>query len=257
MNAKYVDNKLGQHNKDYIMKPIDYFKLQAKNLLRAYKSKMPYLDEVDGNTYYTYDSKYIDLDTILLEYDWEDERFSSLMKAQHNLAIMLGYKKWADLLKAPEAELELEQLLFNNQDIHKEDWEMYIAGVDRDNGITLDPDARLGIFKRVYLNAETVWLGASSFLPCYEFWKNVLMVAEGRIELPTFGLWFRCSNPWATPPYQIDRPFYRLTVRVCQYVFDDIYAMACCFSSAEMNAWMCSRGWIVDFLLRKSFKDFA
>ncbi len=75
------------------MKPIDYLKLQAKNLFKAYKSRIPYIGDVAGNTYYTYDSKYVDLDTILIEYDWEDERFSSLMKAQHSLAIILGYKK--------------------------------------------------------------------------------------------------------------------------------------------------------------------
>ncbi len=136
------------------MKPIDYFKLQAKNLLKAYKSKRPDFDDLDGNTYYTYDSKYIDLDTILLEWDWEDERFSGLMKAQHSLALMLGYEKWGDLLKAPEAELELEKLLFDNQDIHKEDWEMYIAGVERDNDTTFDPDFRLDIFKHVFLNVK-------------------------------------------------------------------------------------------------------
>jgi hypothetical protein len=145
------------------MTPIDYFKLQAKNLFRDYKTKAPYIDEADGNSYYKYDPKYFDVDAILIDYGWDEEGFS-LMNAQHIIALMVGFRKWTDLSKASEVELELAKLLFDNQDkIHVEDWKMYIAGVERDHKTTYEPESRLEIFKQVVVNAE----GHSSPFPDY------------------------------------------------------------------------------------------
>lgn len=132
------------------MTPIDYFKLQAKNLFKDYKTKTPYVDNVDGHTYYNYAPEFYDIDRILLEYDYDEETFS-LMMAQHIIATMGGFRKWTDLIKASEAELDLAKLLLDNQ--HKiliEDWEMYIAGVEDMNDTTFDPEARLEIFKEVF-----------------------------------------------------------------------------------------------------------
>lgn len=44
------------------MTPIAYFKLQAKNLLRDYKTRTSTIDVVDGRSHYTYDAKYFDID---------------------------------------------------------------------------------------------------------------------------------------------------------------------------------------------------
>jgi hypothetical protein len=78
------------------------------------------------------------------------------MNAQHLIACMIGFYKWADLLKASEEELELARLLFDNQDkIHIEDWRMYIAGAEDDNNTSFDSASRLEIFKHVFLNGET------------------------------------------------------------------------------------------------------
>ncbi len=134
------------------MTQIAYFKRQAKNLFKDYKTKTPYIDNVDGNSYYKYDPKYFDIDGILIDYDYDEDDFS-LMKAQHIIALMIGFDKWADLLKASEAELELAKLLFDNQDkIGIEDWKMYIAAAEPDNKITFDPETRIVIFKQVFLN---------------------------------------------------------------------------------------------------------
>jgi hypothetical protein len=134
------------------MAHIEYFKLQAKNLFKDYKTQTTYIDDVDGNSYYKYDPKYFDIDGIFLDYDRDEENFS-LMKAQHLIALMIGFGKWADLLNASDAELELAKLLFDNQDkINIEDWEMYIADAERDNKITFDPESRLEIFKQVFVN---------------------------------------------------------------------------------------------------------
>ncbi len=135
---------------------IEYFKLLAKNLSKDYKTKTPYIDDVDGNTYFNYNPKYFDIDRILVEYDWDETKFS-LMNAQNIIAQIVGFKKWTDLLKASEVELELAKLLFDNQDkIWLEYWEMYIAGVERDNKITFNHESRLEIFKQVFLNIDNL-----------------------------------------------------------------------------------------------------
>ena len=46
------------------MTPIDYFKLQAKNLLKDYQTKTPYIDEVDGLSYSSYSPKYFDIEPV-------------------------------------------------------------------------------------------------------------------------------------------------------------------------------------------------
>jgi hypothetical protein len=136
------------------MTPIDYFKLQAKNLFKDYQTQSPYTDEVNGFSYFTYSPKYFDIDRIFVECDWDEEDFT-LMKAQHLFAMMLGFESWADLLKASDTELELAKLLWDNQHkIHLEDWEMYIANVEFDNKITFDAAAKMEIFKRVFVEVD-------------------------------------------------------------------------------------------------------
>lgn len=136
------------------MTPVNYFKLQAKNLFRDFKTKTPYRDESDGNTYYRYEPKYFDVDGILLSYDWDEETFS-LMNAQHTIALMAGFRKWTDLSKASDTELELAKLLFDNDDkINAEEWEMYIADAEFQNNTTFDAASRLEIYTHVFLNVE-------------------------------------------------------------------------------------------------------
>ena len=136
------------------MKPIPFFKLQAKNLYRDYKTKKPYIDTVDGETYFDYSPTYFDVDRILLEYDWNEEKFS-LMNAQHTIALMVGFRKWSDMLKASDEELELAKLLFDNQDkIGIEDWQMYVAGVENDNNTELSSQSMLEIFKLVFVDVD-------------------------------------------------------------------------------------------------------
>lgn len=136
------------------MTHIAYFKRQAKNLFKDYKTRTPEIN-VDGNFGYKYAAKYFDIESILLDYDYNEDNFS-LMKAQHIIASMIGFYKWADLLKASETELELAKLLFDNQDkIGVEDWRIYIAGAERDNQTFFESESRLEIFKNVFLNEGT------------------------------------------------------------------------------------------------------
>ena len=141
----------------------EFFKLQAKNLFRDYQTKTKIFDQEVGDYVYEYSPKYFDINTILSYYDIDEENFS-LMKAQHFIAQLVGFRKWADLLNASKEEKELAKLLFDNQDkVSAEDWEMYIMGNERDNNITFDPESRLEIFKLVFENVE----GHQSTFPDY------------------------------------------------------------------------------------------
>lgn len=134
------------------MKPIDFFKLQAKNLFRDYKTQ--FLDESGSVPIYNYKPKYFDINGIFVDFDWNEENLS-LMKIQHIFAVLVGFESWAELVNASEAELELAKLLFDNQHkISLDDWQMYIAGAEEDNNTTFDTENRIEIFKAVFVNVE-------------------------------------------------------------------------------------------------------
>lgn len=122
------------------MTQIPYFKRQAKNLHKDYKARAPYIND------------------LFLDFFLDKDDFC-LMKAQHIIALMSGFGKWADLQKASEIELELAKLLFDNQDkIPIEHWKKYISGLEHDLGITLDAKSKLEIFQHDY---EVVFNGGT------------------------------------------------------------------------------------------------
>lgn len=131
---------------------VDFFRLQAKKLFKDYKTKTSYVDDLDGGTYYRYSPKYFDIDGIFVAYDLDEDDFS-LMKAQHLIALMIGFEQWADLLKASPAELELAKLAFDHK-VDFEEWKMYIVGVERDNREIFDPESKLEIFKKVFVEGR-------------------------------------------------------------------------------------------------------
>lgn len=136
------------------MNPISYFKLQAKNLFKDYKTK--FVSEIyeDGGKLYDYRPHYFDVNSIVVDFDIDEENFT-LMKAQHVIAYLGGFRKWTDLAKASEVEQELAKLLFDNQ--HKisiDDWDIYMEMVEDDNKMTFDTVDRLEIFKQVFVDVE-------------------------------------------------------------------------------------------------------
>lgn len=136
------------------MTHVEFFKLQAKNLFRDFNTKTPVFDNVIEDYLYEYEPKYFDVAWIVLDFDIDEEDFS-LMKAQHIIANMVGFKKWTDLLMASEAQQELAKLLFDNQHkISLDDWEMYIQRAEYDNRMTFDDETRLEIFKTVFHDVE-------------------------------------------------------------------------------------------------------
>lgn len=134
------------------MTAIDFFKLQAKNLFRDYKTQ--FVDESGSVPIYGYKPKYFDINGIFVGFDWNEENLS-LMKIQHLFAVLIGFESWADLVNASEAELELAKLLFDNQHkISLDDWQMYIARVEFDNKTTFSTEDKIELFKTVFANVE-------------------------------------------------------------------------------------------------------
>ncbi|MDF3076890.1 MAG: hypothetical protein K0S09_779 [Sphingobacteriaceae bacterium] len=136
------------------MTPIDFFKLQAKNLHKDYKTQTSYFDTEVNDYRYQYNPRYFDIDGLFLDFDVDEDNFS-LMKAQHLIAKLAGYYKWTDLSKASTEELELAKLLFDNMHkISAEDWEFYILGAERDNNTTFDAETKLEIFTQVFAEVD-------------------------------------------------------------------------------------------------------
>jgi len=132
------------------MKTIEYFKLQAKNLHKDFKTQRTYFDPTYGHDLYEYAPKFFDVDALALDFDVDEDNFT-LMNAQHYIAQLAGFRKWTDMLKASPSALELSKLLFDN--MHKVsviEWDIYISGEERDKGFQFDDEFKLDIFKTVF-----------------------------------------------------------------------------------------------------------
>lgn len=130
------------------MNKISYFKLQAKNFLRDFKTQ-----KKDQEGIYFYSPKFFkDINDIIVSFDIDEDNFT-LMNAQYIISDLAGFDKWSDLLEASPEALELGELLFNNRnkggDVDlTEDWNMYLAM----NGFQdFDDASKLEIFNIVFL----------------------------------------------------------------------------------------------------------
>lgn len=133
---------------------IEYFKLQAKNLLKDFKTR--YFNPEEG--FYEYHPKFFDIAGIFLYLEINDDKsnFSfTLMNAQHVIAQLAGFSSWNDLLKATSPELELAHLLFDNaHKISLEEWEWYVADAESMNHTKFSDETKLEIFKQVFLESD-------------------------------------------------------------------------------------------------------
>jgi hypothetical protein len=133
------------------MNPIDYFKLQAKNLHKDFKTKSPVLDKTTTAFLYEYKPKYFDIEMIIADFGIDEDNFS-LMNAQHVIAKIANFEKWASLLKASPSELELAQLLYDYQNkIDLIGWQFYIADAQSMNIDELDAEIQVEIFKQMVI----------------------------------------------------------------------------------------------------------
>lgn len=132
------------------MKTVEYFKLQAKNLHKDFKTQESYFDDECGSDLLRYAPKFFDVDALALDFDIDEDNFT-LMNAQHYIARLAGFRKWTDMLKASPSALELSKLLFDN--IHKVsviEWDIYISSEEHDKGFAFDDKFKLDIFKAVF-----------------------------------------------------------------------------------------------------------
>jgi hypothetical protein len=136
------------------MNTIDYFKLQAKNLHKDFKTKTSVVDKTTTAFLYEYTPKYFDVEMIISDFDIDEENFS-LMNAQHVIAKIVNFDKWASLLKASPAELELTQLLYDHQNkIDLTGWQFYIADAQSMNEDELDAEIQVEIFKQMVIEED-------------------------------------------------------------------------------------------------------
>ena len=88
------------------MDHIEYFKLQAKNLLKDYKTRF-----FDGKEeYYRYNPSFFDIAAIFDDYGYPDEKPDfefKLMNSQHIIAKIAGFNSWNDLNKSSEKDLKI------------------------------------------------------------------------------------------------------------------------------------------------------
>lgn len=151
------------------MNIVDYFKLQAKNLHRDFKTQTSLTDKMVGSFQYEYSPKYFQIYDIISDFDIDEENFT-LMNAQHVIANIVGFDKWGTLIKASPAELELAKLLFDQQDkIDLISWNFYIADAQSMNDYELDADIQVEIFKQVVVEDDIFNMVVDSYLIKHDY----------------------------------------------------------------------------------------
>lgn len=146
------------------METIEYFKLQAKNLFRDYNTRTSRSEKTPGDFKYDYEPNFFYIYDIISDYDIDEDDFT-LMKAQHIIAKIANFDKWADLKNAEQSELELAQLLFEHQDkIDLLSWQFYIADAQTMNEQELDAEIQVGIFQEVVVENNIFDMVVQSYL---------------------------------------------------------------------------------------------
>lgn len=133
------------------MTPIEYLKLQAKNLLRDFKTQNSSFDPELQRNVYNYDTRFFKIDLLISDFGINEEKFQ-LGNAQHVIAKLCGLDKWQDLSKGSPAKIELSILLYTNMDrLEVRDWNQYVFDIETTNNIKLDDEFKLQIFKEEFL----------------------------------------------------------------------------------------------------------
>ena len=143
------------------MKHCDYFKLQAKNLLRDYKTQ--FWNKKEG--VFEYEPRFFDdIDEIVMNFNLDEKKPFGLMNSQHLIAKLAGFEKWGELIAASESSQEIGKLLLDNRQnndgfmtnlvpsIIVEDWKAYLCEFLKQNNLkSIDDKVKLAIFKQDFL----------------------------------------------------------------------------------------------------------
>ena len=133
------------------MKPIEYLKLQAKNLHRDFKTQTSSFNQELRRNVYNYNPKFFKFDLLVNDFNINEEKFT-LMNAQHIIAKLCGLEKWTDFTNASPAKIELSILLYTNMDkLEVRDWDEYVLHIETENEVKLDNEFKLQIFKEGFL----------------------------------------------------------------------------------------------------------
>ena len=152
------------------MKNLDYFKKQAKYLVKDWETRKvnPGTDEDWEGEPYVYDGEYFEMYNVVHFYEVGDD--FGLQKAQHIIAQMAGFRKWDDLLKADEDELALARIRFLHLDPSvSENWDRYCRTLSWD---LIPIGARFPIIKDRLYNAKSDFLKSSQFVDEVLFGKE-------------------------------------------------------------------------------------
>ncbi|WP_293312315.1 hypothetical protein [Pedobacter sp. UBA5917] len=136
------------------MTPIEYLKLQAKNLHKDFKTQTSSFDPKLRRNVYDYDPKFFKFDLLVDDFNINEENFK-LGNALHVIAKLCGLDKWSDFSKASPAKIELSFLLYDNMDrVSVRDWVDYLSRIETENKVKLDDEFKLQIFTDVFLEGE-------------------------------------------------------------------------------------------------------
>nr|WP_068890995.1 hypothetical protein [Pedobacter panaciterrae] len=136
------------------MTPIEYLKLQAKNLHKDFKTQTSSFDPKLRRNVYEYDPRFFKIDLLVDDFNINEENFK-LGNAQHVIAKLCGLDKWTDLSKASPAKIELSILLYTNMDrVEVRDWDEYVSRIETENKVKLDDEFKLQIFTEVFIEGE-------------------------------------------------------------------------------------------------------
>ena len=134
------------------MSTIEFFKRQAKNLLKDYNSRVFNEEE----EFYEYTPRFFhDISSIACEFGINEDGSFTLMNAQHIIAQLAGFYKWNELIQSSEAALEIGKLLLINRNHNRwfnivDDWKRY----ESQNLQGFDDYAKLDVFQRVFLGQD-------------------------------------------------------------------------------------------------------
>lgn len=135
------------------MSNLDFFKKQAKNFFKDWKTRKPTVSEF-GIQYYKYDSKFFDVESLILLTEPLNKDSFSLVKAQHLIAKIVGFKSWNKLINASEKELLLAEILlrhfYDESDIWK--WENALIFVGKEKS---DIDEKIKFARLYYEDYKT------------------------------------------------------------------------------------------------------
>ena len=146
------------------MNTIEYFKLQAKNLHRDFKTQTQPSIKKFSAFQYEYTPRYFQIYDIISDFNIDEDNFK-LMNAQHVIANIAGFDKWSTLVNASESELELSKLLYDYQNkIDLISWNLYIDEEQSMNAHEINTDMQIEIFKSVVIDEDIFNMVIESYL---------------------------------------------------------------------------------------------